>query len=784
MYGDGIHIVDEKYYWANGTSMACPHVSGLAALLLAKNPSLTNEEVRQILRSGAEDLGDTGKDRDYGYGRINAASTLNLSASNPLTPIITSPRSRALVTSGTMEIYGSVPGPTFASYKVEMGIGRTPASWTTLSTSTNQVINGLLATADLSTINESDKVIFRLTATDTAGESYRFQVHDIFVDNFDAIITSPKGSVYGNVVEVIGTAQTKNQVQFDSYTLEHRKVNTSTWATSGITLVGGGSQPVVNGKLGTWDTSPLTADASYHLRLTVKSTDGRFDQKAYLLLVDKDVLPGWPIDLETFAFNAPSVGDLDGDGNKEIVIAPVNQGKVFAFKKDGSNLTGWPITLPTDITLGSSAAISDLDGDGKDEVIIRANNVHVYRFDGSELPGWPQPVSGKGKTLSVGDLDGDGTSEIVAISHTFSTGTLEISAFNSDGSTVSGFPKTVFENATTVTTSYKHYYLNLSDLEGDGKTEIIVHPEEQNIDKIYVLDYQGNIKNGWPQTVDGYKVIRTLAGDITGDGQKEIVAYYAKTNVGGATAYINVYDLHGVQVPPYPQEAARWVDRMGPALADVTGDGILDIVLPHFGVGGGSFTCSPLVLTKDGTHPHPSCYFGNDALPAIVDFNGDGVPNSIVTSGGRGTISVLSKYIDGDGKLGWSSIWQKTPGDLKVQPLVSDLDNNGRWEIIALVGSSSSTSIVVWEPDTNSDSSNGSGWEQYIGDSARSGTYPVAGTEPPGTTGDLNGDGVVNIFDLSILLSNWGTSNPDADLNNDGVVNIFDLSILLSNWDG
>jgi cell division protein FtsN len=50
--------------------------------------------------------------------------------------------------------------------------------------------------------------------------------------------------------------------------------------------------------------------------------------------------------------------------------------------------------------------------------------------------------------------------------------------------------------------------------------------------------------------------------------------------------------------------------------------------------------------------------------------------------------------------------------------------------------------------------------------------------------GDLNGDGVVNIFDLSILLSNWGTSNPDADINNDGTVNIFDLSILLSNWDG
>jgi hypothetical protein len=49
-------------------------------------------------------------------------------------------------------------------------------------------------------------------------------------------------------------------------------------------------------------------------------------------------------------------------------------------------------------------------------------------------------------------------------------------------------------------------------------------------------------------------------------------------------------------------------------------------------------------------------------------------------------------------------------------------------------------------------------------------------------TSDLNGDGVVNITDLSILLSNWQSSNATSDLNNDGIVSIFDLSILLSNY--
>ncbi len=53
-------------------------------------------------------------------------------------------------------------------------------------------------------------------------------------------------------------------------------------------------------------------------------------------------------------------------------------------------------------------------------------------------------------------------------------------------------------------------------------------------------------------------------------------------------------------------------------------------------------------------------------------------------------------------------------------------------------------------------------------------------------TGDLNGDGVVNVLDLLILLENWGqcdnTRDCPADLNDDGIVNVMDLLILLENW--
>jgi len=61
----------------SGTSMAAPHVAGLAALILSAKPNLTPYEVRQIIRDGAIDKGAVGFDRTYGHGRIDVISSLS-----------------------------------------------------------------------------------------------------------------------------------------------------------------------------------------------------------------------------------------------------------------------------------------------------------------------------------------------------------------------------------------------------------------------------------------------------------------------------------------------------------------------------------------------------------------------------------------------------------------------------------------------------------------------------------------------------------------------------------
>lgn len=67
------------YAYLSGTSMACPHVSGVSALVWSLYPNRTRDWVRLWLRYTADDLGDYGYDVYYGYGRVNARKAVETS---------------------------------------------------------------------------------------------------------------------------------------------------------------------------------------------------------------------------------------------------------------------------------------------------------------------------------------------------------------------------------------------------------------------------------------------------------------------------------------------------------------------------------------------------------------------------------------------------------------------------------------------------------------------------------------------------------------------------------
>jgi hypothetical protein len=80
---------DEKYQVTSGTSFSAAYISGIAALLLERNPALKPNEVRAILVKTARDLGAPGRDDLFGAGEADAYGAVSAVTSAPATPIAT-----------------------------------------------------------------------------------------------------------------------------------------------------------------------------------------------------------------------------------------------------------------------------------------------------------------------------------------------------------------------------------------------------------------------------------------------------------------------------------------------------------------------------------------------------------------------------------------------------------------------------------------------------------------------------------------------------------------------
>ncbi len=77
-----INIGAGNYNKISGTSMASPHVAGVATLVWSHHPSCTNVEIRNALNATAEDLGNAGRDVKFGYGLVQTKAAIDYIAAN------------------------------------------------------------------------------------------------------------------------------------------------------------------------------------------------------------------------------------------------------------------------------------------------------------------------------------------------------------------------------------------------------------------------------------------------------------------------------------------------------------------------------------------------------------------------------------------------------------------------------------------------------------------------------------------------------------------------------
>lgn len=101
-------VLNNTYGLKSGTSMACPHVSGSAALVWSAYPTWAAAQVRQQLTSTAQDLGTAGKDPYYGYGLVRADNAVSVTPPPPSPPpslskVEVTPASASIVKGATQQ---------------------------------------------------------------------------------------------------------------------------------------------------------------------------------------------------------------------------------------------------------------------------------------------------------------------------------------------------------------------------------------------------------------------------------------------------------------------------------------------------------------------------------------------------------------------------------------------------------------------------------------------------------------------------------------------------------
>ena len=175
------YIVGGKYLRLAGTSMACPHAVGVVALILVHNPNFTPEDVRQILRATADDIGTPGFDLLTGFGRVNAYKAVQ--ANSVLNVNIASPASKEELNlaKNSLDIIGTASGPDFQSYQLFYApyiFGSiAPLKWIAISPAviTTPVENGYLGTWNIEQLG-AGMYALRLVANTTYGLQFQSAV--------------------------------------------------------------------------------------------------------------------------------------------------------------------------------------------------------------------------------------------------------------------------------------------------------------------------------------------------------------------------------------------------------------------------------------------------------------------------------------------------------------------------------------------------------------------------------------------------------------------------------
>ncbi|MCB9777500.1 MAG: S8 family serine peptidase [Alphaproteobacteria bacterium] len=671
--------------------------------------TLSAGEVTQLLTMNADDIwlseeeranakalpSDEGWDAYHGYGRVNVARAVEAVAAGRIPPSVSidEPKWFDTIDAGqvaSVDVQARISARDGAySWTLELGRGVDPREWEEVASGEEAAaFDGVIHTLDISTLQtfameeaprdetivermervHEPAVTLRLRATD--GDGDMGELRKTFHVHRDPDLLPGFPLDLGGSIEASPTL-----ADLDGDGIYEIIVATS----SGDLTALHGDGSVVSG----W---PASTDARDRPWATVAAA-----YQSGAVPAPREAIMG-----------APAVGDIDGDGAPDVVVATL-EGGIWAFSAGGQLLDGYPyynlgrdtVLLDTDHTWDQgfmgAPALADADGDGVLDVVAAGLDQRLYVVDGQGRDVGPYPIdvcapdvclTGGFRIIAsptIGDVDGDGDLEVVQGTNEGAQGGNRIVTHMIDLTTGQAEPGWPLLSSGLIAEALLLPLIGeghpastaLADVDGDGdlelfdpimlgQTDVMQHDQTTLVDLPYLESTYADGSN----VGEGPSLVQLTSnpafGDLDGDGVPDPVT--------GATSSLWLASLaatfwmdghHGIAVwsgatgeflPGWPRQIEDLQFLMAPAIADVSGDGKPEVI--HGSAG-------HLVHAWDGEGVEAEGWpklTGQWLLgsPAVGDVDGDGYVDVVVTSR-EGKVWVWSTRGHADQQIQWQS---------------------------------------------------------------------------------------------------------------------------------
>jgi len=413
-----------------------------------------------------------------------------------------------------------------------------------------------------------------------------------------------------------------------------------------------------------------------------------------------------------------SISDLDGDGKADLAVVNAGSNTVSVFRNTSPSAGTISYAIKADYTTGSSprsVSIGDLDGDGKADLVVAnstSRSVSVFRntspsagtiscADKVDFTTGSDPYS-----VSIGDLDGDGKADLAVVNLNSNT----VSVFRN----TSPSPGTIsFDFKVDFPTGTRPISVSIGDLDGDGKADLAVTNLNSNTVSVFRNTSPSAGTISYATKVDfptGSGPFSVSIGDLDGDGKADL----AVANQGSNTVSV----FRNTSPSPGTISYATKVDYptgsfpLSVSIGDLDGDGKADLAVVNIS--------SNTVSVFRNTSPSPGTInyatkvdypTGNDPQPvSIGDLDGDGKADLAVANIASNTVSVFRNTSTPKEILTFSLPEQTDPATIDADNHTIDIEVFFDTDVTALIStftlSSGATAQVSSTDQTSATTAN------------------------------------------------------------------------------